>query len=105
MTVGRRGIAARVMRIMPVLYSPLIASTARMATTAWPRLIPVRLILVGSTVQPSDGQLMVAVAVVLTAAVRAMTASSSQIVPGAVRSFVHSACSASRMFANCAGGV
>ena len=35
-TVARRGIAARVVRIMPVLYSPLMASTARMATTAWP---------------------------------------------------------------------
>ena len=31
------------------------------------------------------------------AAVAVMTASSSQIVPGAVRSFVHYACSASRM--------
>ena len=36
-TVVRRGIAARVVRIMPLLYSPLTASTARTATTAWPR--------------------------------------------------------------------
>ena len=36
-TVGRRGIAVMVVRIIPVLYSLLIASTARMATTAWPR--------------------------------------------------------------------
>ena len=42
-TVVRRGIAASVTRIMPVLYSPLIASTASTATTAWPRSIPVRL--------------------------------------------------------------
>ena len=36
-TVVRRGIAASVVRIMPLLYSPLIASTATMATTTWPR--------------------------------------------------------------------
>ena len=36
-TVVRRGIAARVVRIMPLLYSPLIASTATTATTTWPR--------------------------------------------------------------------
>ena len=36
-TVVRRGIAASVIRIRPVLYSLLIMSTARMATTAWPR--------------------------------------------------------------------
>ena len=36
-TVVRRGIAARVVLIMPVPYSPLTASTATMATTAWPR--------------------------------------------------------------------
>src|SRR6266508_2678740 len=50
-TLVRRGIAVRVRRIMPVLYSPLIARTARMATTAWPNSIPVRLILAGSTPQ------------------------------------------------------
>ena len=36
-TVVRRGMAARVVRIMPVPYSPVTASTATMATTAWPR--------------------------------------------------------------------
>ena len=36
-TVVRRGIAARVVLIMPVPYSPPTASTATMATTAWPR--------------------------------------------------------------------
>ena len=35
-TVERRGIAANVTRTIPVLYSPQTASTARMATTAWP---------------------------------------------------------------------
>jgi len=55
-TVVRRGIAARVTRIMPVLYSPLIASTARIATIAWPRSTPVRLILTVSTWQTApDG--------------------------------------------------
>jgi hypothetical protein len=34
-TVRRRDIAVSVMRIMPVLYSPLIASTAMIATIAW----------------------------------------------------------------------
>ena len=36
-TVIRRGMAAKVIRIMPVLYSLLITSTARMATMAWLR--------------------------------------------------------------------
>jgi len=80
-TVSRRGIAARVVRIMPVLYSLLIASTARMATTAWPRSIPVRLSLAGSTAQPPDRHLVVVVlaaAAALTATVRPTVARSSQ---------------------------
>ena len=36
-SVIRRGMAASVVLIMPVPYSPLTASTATMATTAWPR--------------------------------------------------------------------
>ena len=36
-TVVRRGIAVKVTRIIPLPYSLLIASTARMATTAWLR--------------------------------------------------------------------
>ncbi len=36
-TVTRRGVAARVTRIMPVPYSPLTDITARTATTAWLR--------------------------------------------------------------------
>ena len=36
-TAVRRRIAVRVTRIMPVLYSPLTASTATIAITAWPR--------------------------------------------------------------------
>ncbi|HEV2372813.1 MAG TPA: DUF998 domain-containing protein [Streptosporangiaceae bacterium] len=39
---GRRGIAVRVVRIMPVLYSLLMASKARMAMTAWPTWTSVR---------------------------------------------------------------
>ena len=46
-TVTRCGMAVRVVRIMPVLYSPLMTRTARMATTAWPNWIPVRLSLAG----------------------------------------------------------
>src|SRR5260370_37045249 len=52
-TVTRRGIAVRVTRIIPVLYSPLIASTARIATIAWPAWTPVRLTLALSTAQPT----------------------------------------------------
>jgi hypothetical protein len=37
-----------VTRIMPVPYSPPTASTARIATTAWPRSMPDRLTLAGS---------------------------------------------------------
>ena len=44
----RRGIAVSVTRIMPVLYSLLITSTARIATTACPAWTPVRLSLAGS---------------------------------------------------------
>ena len=47
-TPRRRGMAVSVVRIMPVLYSPLIASTARMATTAWLRSTPDSAILAGS---------------------------------------------------------
>ena len=50
-TVCRLGIAASVTRIMPVLYSLQNASTARIAATAWPNWIPVRLSLVVSTGQ------------------------------------------------------
>ncbi len=48
---GRRGIAASVTRIIPVLYSLLITSTASVATVAWPSMTPVRLSLVVSAVQ------------------------------------------------------
>ena len=97
-TADRRGIAVSVMRIMPVLYSPLITSTARMATTAWPNSIPVRLSLGVSTGQAvPDGHLTAAVAAALTATVSTMVPASSQAGPDTVRSLVHSACSASRM--------
>ena len=36
-TAVRRGIAVNVIRIMPLPHSPLIASTASTATTAWLR--------------------------------------------------------------------
>jgi len=82
---------------MPVLYSPLTASTARMATTAWPNWTPLRLSLVVSTGQAlSAGQVTAAVAAALTAAVSTTVAASSQAGPVTVRTLVHSACSASR---------
>ena len=96
-TADRRGIAVSVMRIMPVLYSPLITSTARMATTAWPNSIPVRLSLAVSTGQAVPaGHRTAAVAAALTATVSATAPASSQAGPDTVRSLVHSACSASR---------
>ena len=70
-TVIRRGIAVSVTRIMPVLYSPLIASTARMATTAWLRSMPLRLALAGSWPQPLAGQATAAAATLPTATVSA----------------------------------
>ena len=48
-TRHRRGVAASVRRIIPVLYSPLTTVTATIATMAWPRSTPVRLILAGSS--------------------------------------------------------
>ena len=86
------GIAVSVLRIIPVVYSVLIASTATMATTAWPNSTPVRLSLAGSTGQAAPaGHRVATVAAVLTATVNTMVAASSQVVPGAVRSLVHSA--------------
>ena len=41
--VIRRGTAVSVIRIMPLLYSPVTISTARTATAAWPTRTPVRL--------------------------------------------------------------
>jgi hypothetical protein len=53
---------------------------------------------VTSTGQPApDGHLVAAAAPVLTPTVNTMAAASSQIVPGAVRTLVHSACRQSRM--------
>ena len=96
-TADRRGIAARVVRIMPVLYSPLMASTARMATTAWPNSITGeaelgRVDRADGTGRASEG----AVAAAPTPTVAATIAASSQAGPATVRSLVHSACSASR---------
>jgi len=80
---------------MPELYSLLIVSTARIATTAWPNWTPVRLSLVVSTGQLiSCGQCVAPVAAVLTAMVSTAIPSSSQPGPDTVRSLVHSACSA-----------
>src|ERR1700689_1700645 len=90
-TAVRRGTAANVTRIIPVPYSPLIASTATMAITAWPRYRPVRLILAGSSGQVPDGHLTPGAVAALTATVETIVATSSQPVPGRVRSFVHSA--------------
>src|SRR5262252_5697565 len=70
-TVVRRGMAARVVRIMPLLYSLLIASTATTATTTWPRYTPVRLTLAGSCPQPAAGHRVAAAAAALTATVSA----------------------------------
>src|SRR5262245_56326839 len=83
---------------MPVLYSAQTISTARIATRAWPTWTPVRLSFVTSTGQPAPGgHLVAAAAPVLTPTVNTMAAASSQIVPGAVRILVHSACRQSLM--------
>src|SRR5579875_3760183 len=90
-TVTRRGDAARLTRIRPVPYSPLIASTPTMATTAWLRYIPVRVVRAGSSWQAASGQLAAVSARTPAAVVSAAAASSSQAGPGTVRSLVHSA--------------
>ena len=105
-TACRLGIAASVTRIMPELYSLLTVSTARIATTAWPNWIPVRLSLVVSTGQVRFcGQWVAPTAAVLTAMVSAATPRSSQAGPETVRSLVHSACSAWRRLAPRAAAV
>ena len=91
-TAVRAGTAVSVVRIMPVLYSPLTASTASTATSAWPNWIPVRLSRAGSTGQARPrGHRVAATAAVLTAMVSAAVAASSQAGPGTVRTLVHSA--------------
>ncbi len=96
-TACRPGIAASVTRIMPVLYSLLITSTASIATTAWPNWTPVRLSLVVSTGQVMFcGQWVAPTAAALTAMVSAAAPRSSQAGPDTVCSLVHSACSAYR---------
>jgi hypothetical protein len=88
---------------MPVLYSPLITSTASVATVAWPSMIPVRLTFVVSAVH-EPGHFTIAAASALAPAVSRMDAASRQAVPGAVRSLVHSACSACLMRPSAAAG-
>src|ERR1700691_5360936 len=90
--VQRRGVAVSVTRIMPVLYSPLITSTASTATTAWPTSIPVRLTLVGSTAHPAPPPHLVTAAVAApTATVSTHMAARTAMFMGSVRSLVHSA--------------
>ena len=94
----RRGIAARVTRIMPVPYSSVIARTARTAMTAWPRSRPIRESLVGSCPTPPGppGDTCVeAASAALAATVSATAPAISHQVPAIVRSLVHSARSAS----------
>ena len=95
--------AASVTRIMPVLYSLLITSTASVATVAWPSMTPVRLSLVVSALH-EPGHFTIAAASALAPTVSTIDAASSQTVPGAVRSFVHSACSACLMRPSGAAG-
>src|SRR5215472_14687287 len=96
-TASRLGVAASVTWIMPVLYSLPIASTARIATTAWPNWTPVRLSFVVSTRQIIlGGQWVAPTAAALTAMVSATAPMTSQAGPDTVRSLVHSARSAHR---------
>jgi hypothetical protein len=96
--VARRGTAVSVIRIMPLLYSPVIISTARTATAAWPGRIPVRLSLVVSWPH-EPGHFTTPAARALAPTVSAIVVSSSHPVLGTVRSLVHSACRASRRVA------
>jgi hypothetical protein len=50
---ARRGVAARVARIIPVPYSSVIARIARTAMTVWPRSSPIRESLIGSWLAPA----------------------------------------------------
>jgi hypothetical protein len=100
----RRGIRVTVVRIMPVLYSLPIAVTAKMAMTAWPSMIPVRLSSVGSPVQPRAPHMALEVTPAPRATVRMMAPSSSHGVLASVRSFVHSAFSACLMRLACVAG-
>src|SRR6266508_4071650 len=100
-TMPRCGVAAKVVWIIPVPYSLVIASTASTTTAICPSQTPVRLSLVVSSKQVVGvGHWDVstdAVARVLTATVNATAASSNQAVLDTVRSFVHSARSARLM--------
>src|SRR6266568_7975929 len=76
-TVERRGTAVNVRRAMPLLYSPLTASTARIATIAWPNATPVRLTFAGSWPQLRSAHVTAVEAATPSATVTATTASSS----------------------------
>ena len=94
-TVRRRGIAASVTRIIPVLYSLLTASTAMTATIAWPTWTPVRLSLAGSGLAAAGRAGRGGVG---RRAHRDRERDDAEQQPagaGQVRSLVHSACSAS----------
>ena len=90
----RRGTAASVVRIIPELYSPVMVITASTAMAAWPSRTPVRLVLAGSTLHAA-AHLTTDEVMALPATVTTTAVASSQGVPGMVRSFVHSACTAS----------
>jgi len=86
--------AVSVVLIIPLLYSPVIASTARIATGTWLRSTPDSATLAGSWPQPAAVQFTALAAAAPTATVSVMTASSSHHVPLSVRSLIHSARSA-----------
>ena len=95
---ARRGVAARVTRIIPAAYSSVTARTARIATTAWPRSTPISESLVGSwpvSPAPRGDACVEAPIAPLAATVSATAPTNSHQVPAIVRSLVHSARSAS----------
>jgi hypothetical protein len=87
--VARRSVAVSVAAIMPLLYSPLMTSTANTATAAWPSKMPVRLSLVVSSPHEA-GYFTTAVARAPAPTVSVNMVKSSHPVLGTVRSFVHS---------------
>ena len=54
-TGNRAGTAAKVARIIPVAYSPVISRTPRTPMASWARKMPLRLRVVGSNAAASPG--------------------------------------------------
>ena len=94
-TGSRAGTAAKLVRIVPVAYSPVISSAPSTPMASWARLMPLRLIAVGSKLAMAAGSCggLVTRTPAYSApmpTISTAATSSDQALEGRVRSLVHS---------------